>query len=68
MLSGIKGENIVIHLFMIGLRWSSSLMGNNWFNWFLVLFLLSAQVLSITPKTQEQVEILRNVSTYYDVK
>lgn len=33
-----------------------------------VLFLLSDQVLSITPKTQEQVDIVRNVSIQYQVE
>lgn len=30
--------------------------------------LISDQVLSITPKTQEQVDILKNVSTQYEVE
>lgn len=33
-----------------------------------VLLLLSDQVLSITPKTQEHVDIVRNVSTQYQVE
>lgn len=33
-----------------------------------LFFLISDQVLSITPKTEEQVEILKNVSTQYEVE
>lgn len=33
----------------------------------LVFFLFRDQILSITPKTQEQVDILKNVSTQYEV-
>lgn len=33
-----------------------------------LLCLISDQVLSITPKTQEQVDILKNVSTQYEVE
>uniref|UniRef100_A0A665TYJ6 Carboxypeptidase B2 (plasma) n=1 Tax=Echeneis naucrates TaxID=173247 RepID=A0A665TYJ6_ECHNA len=37
-----------------------------WFNQCFAVFFLSDQVLSITPKTQEQVEVVRNVSTQYE--
>lgn len=33
-----------------------------------VLSIFSDQVLSITPKTQEQVDILKNVSAQYEVQ
>lgn len=36
---------------------------------YIFLFCLTSdQVLSITPKTQEQVDILKNVSTQYEVE
>lgn len=35
---------------------------------FFLFYLISDQVLSITPKTQEQVDILKNVSTQYEVE
>lgn len=34
----------------------------------LFFFLFRDQILSITPKTQEQVDILKNVSTQYEVE